>query len=320
MKLCTTSERGPASPDCVTSKVEGYAINNLRKGFIQLSHYPDSNGEVQPCDARCVQREWSGVPLRLREMDASGGGHQYNDETGHSQILYWAYGSRGLHWTLEGHRLPGGCGWENNGGALTAYINSGTTTTSTTTTTSHPLVPKVDDALEKIAKLNSDLKSVQTAMELYKAIATENQAAVETMGERLQQANVLIAAATAANANLTAALEKSKSENQAALETMGQSLQQAADSNKLNSKTLGNLANLATALHNTGALIATPEACSGTSSSSCDAPTVSADGTNLVFGAAGGSVLVNTKECGTLDVCQLAQTVEQIKDGLKELL
>lgn len=74
-------------------------------------------------------------------------------------------------------------------GAISVYINSGPTTTSTTTTTTHILDPKVDDALDKIAVLESELSTVTKVMELAKTTAFENQAAVETMGERLQVAN-----------------------------------------------------------------------------------------------------------------------------------
>ena len=265
---------------------------------------------------------------RLDQLDASGGGHQYDSATGHSKILYWAYGNKGLHFTLDGHRKPGGCGWQNKGGAITVYMNSGPITTSTATTTTHALNPVLDDAMDKIAVLGQDLAAVTKVMEVAKTTAFENQAAVETMGEKLAVANDLIANATAVNAKLSAALQASETKLAAVLSSAASN----ADGISANTdaiagntatagdtaKALAGLAGLAAALQDVGALVATPQACNG--DASCSAPTVAADGTDLVLGADAGNVLVKTKECGNVDVCKLAQVVNQIKDGLKDLL
>ena len=36
VKLCTTAEDGVMPTDCATSKVNGFVINNLREGFLQV--------------------------------------------------------------------------------------------------------------------------------------------------------------------------------------------------------------------------------------------------------------------------------------------
>lgn len=208
------------------------------------------------------------------------------------------------------------------------YINSGPTTTSTTTTTTHILDPKVDDALDKISVLESELSTVTKVMELAKTTAFENQAAVETMGERLQVANDLIANATEANAKLAAALEESEAKLAGAVASAASNAAGVADnadaieSNAAmandNGKAMAGLAKLAAALKDVGTLVATPQGCSATAS--CAAPTVAADGADMMLAAAKGKVVVNTKECGDVDLCQLAQAVEQIKEGLKNLV
>lgn len=81
---------------------------------------------------------------------------------------------------------------------------------------------------------------------------------------------------------------------------------------------MAGLAKLAAALNDVGTLVATPQGCSATAS--CAAPTVAADGADMMLAAAKGKVVVNTKECGDVDLCKLAQAVEQIKEGLRNLV
>ena len=55
--------------------------------------------------------------------------------------------------------------------------------------------------------------------------------------------------------------------------------------------------------------------------SRCDgdacSPAVEADGKDLVIEATGGSVTINTQECSNLDLCAIAQRVDDISKALR---
>ena len=61
-------------------------------------------------------------------------------------------------------------------------------------------------------------------------------------------------------------------------------------------------------------LLAKGSGCSG----DC-APTVSTDGDNMLFTASKGSIKIDTKDCGSVDVCSIAKSVDAIRKGLDEM-
>ena len=83
---------------------------------------------MHACNASCVNEEWTATATRLSQLVATGGTDTTDTARGHTTLLYWAYGSAGLHWTLDGYGGPTpNCGWDHKyatleGGALSAYI------------------------------------------------------------------------------------------------------------------------------------------------------------------------------------------------------
>lgn len=86
------------------------------------------SGALHACNASCVNDEWTATATRLSQLAATGGTDTTDTTRGHTTLLYWAYGSAGLHWTLDGFSGPApNCGWDHKyatleGGALSAYI------------------------------------------------------------------------------------------------------------------------------------------------------------------------------------------------------
>lgn len=289
IRICTTSDDGADGKDCVTTKPETFPIVNLRNGMMTVTH----NGNI-PCNRACVRNIWDESSEPRYENLWSTCWSQRDDS---AEIIGWACNNgAGIHATVGDSPQ---CGWTSAGrGAISVYIDSGTSTTVTTSTMSETTTTHTyHEFNNRVEGWIKDLQKTVAANDIrLKNIEDANSQDASEMESLRRDINDNLAASESA-------LELSGG-NVYRIEKLEEALANATKEIKQLKETLKMITSAFAGSDN----LLKSSQCDSTAECE-DGVSASDEGVSIV---SSGSVKIETKKCGSVDICSLAERLNKI--------
>eukprot|EP00040_Diaphanoeca_grandis_P020700 m.110084 g.110084 ORF g.110084 m.110084 type:complete len:375 (+) comp28007_c0_seq1:106-1230(+) len=302
--------------DCVTSNPNTFPIQNIQKKNVLVSQVDTQT----VCNPGCIASTWTGPQARLNTLQ-----YRCTSRTNDVMIYHACGNEGGLHFDAQDLPVVGRyqyCNWDSNTnapGALEMFINAVAPTTAPTQSpsawyqhgghlTNFTEVQTRLVAVEEFAASNDKRVTdiTDTATSKIEVLRIELDKLTYDVGQILETFQVFNSTIIAMNATLNTIAA-----------TQQTTLQTVSDNTATttNLQTQVNVIRQALVAAVDDVAVVTPSCAGG----ACSLPSIEADGASINILAADGNIMLTSKSCSQIDMCQLSKFTENIKAALKDL-